>query len=58
MKFIEKHIIQESVPVPKMLEAFNIYMVKKKKKQLFLLVTTIITLHQHSTHVPPWLQPI
>jgi NAD-dependent histone deacetylase SIR2 len=31
MKFIEKHIIQESVPVPKMLEAFNIYMVKKKK---------------------------
>ncbi|KAI8882054.1 SIR2-domain-containing protein [Backusella circina FSU 941] len=26
MKFIEKHIIQESVPVPKMLEAFNIYM--------------------------------
>lgn len=29
MKFIDKYLIQESVPVPKMLEAFNIYMVKK-----------------------------
>lgn len=27
MKFIDKYLIQESVPVPKMLEAFNIYMV-------------------------------
>ncbi|KAI9357821.1 DHS-like NAD/FAD-binding domain-containing protein [Pilaira anomala] len=26
MKFIEKYLIQESIPVPKMLEAFNIYM--------------------------------
>jgi NAD-dependent histone deacetylase SIR2 len=28
MKFIEKYMIQSSVPVPKMLEAFGIYMVK------------------------------
>ncbi|GAA5806286.1 hypothetical protein HPULCUR_011817 [Helicostylum pulchrum] len=26
MKFIEKYLIQESIPVPKMLEAFNIFM--------------------------------
>ncbi|KAG2207782.1 hypothetical protein INT46_001973 [Mucor plumbeus] len=26
MKFIEKYVIQQSVPIPKMLEAFNIYM--------------------------------
>jgi NAD-dependent histone deacetylase SIR2 len=28
MKFIEKYVIQQSVPIPKILEAFNIYMVK------------------------------
>lgn len=27
MKFISKYVIEESVPVPKLLEAFNIYMV-------------------------------
>lgn len=29
MKFLDKYMIQESIPVPKMLEAFNIFMVNQ-----------------------------